>query len=113
VLHQRPKFLVGQRCELQQACVQPLEFTLGHRVEIDAPDTFLGPWALQPTKQDLGGARITDRALTQTTFDLRVTRRLALSTRRTRGRVIPASESPAFAGCNSPSTGLDCGLGSI
>jgi hypothetical protein len=38
--------------------VQPLELTLGHRVEIDAPDTLLGPWALQPAEENLGRTRI-------------------------------------------------------
>jgi hypothetical protein len=37
--------------------------------------------ALQPAQQDLGSTRITDRALTQTAFDLGVTGGLTLSTR--------------------------------
>ena len=85
MLHQRPKFLVGT-LRASASLLQPLEFTLGHRVEIDAPDTFLGLRALQPTEQNLGGARITDRALTQTTFDLGVGRGLTLSTRCTARR---------------------------
>ncbi len=72
VLNQRRKDGVVHRCELQQAGVQPLELALGLGVEVDTPDALLGMRALQPTKEDLSGARVCDRLLAQTTLDLRV-----------------------------------------
>jgi hypothetical protein len=79
--NQRSKLPVRQQCEPQHAGVQPLELALRHRVEVDAPNTLLGTRALQPTKQNLGSTGIGDRAITQTTLDLRITRRLALKAR--------------------------------
>jgi hypothetical protein len=54
--------------------VQPLELAFRHRVEVDAPNALLDTGAVQPTEQDLGGPRIGDGALAQTTLDLGVGR---------------------------------------
>ena len=59
--------------------MQPLELALGHRVEVDATNALLDTRALQPAQEDLSGARVTDRPLTQATLDLYVTRRFTLS----------------------------------
>jgi hypothetical protein len=61
--------------------VQPLELALGQGVEVDAPNALLGTRALQPTQQNLRSTRIRDGALTQTAFDLRIRRGLALTAR--------------------------------
>jgi hypothetical protein len=44
---------------------------------LDGPNALLGTGTLQPTEEDLGGTGIRDRALSRTTLDLRVGRRLA------------------------------------
>jgi hypothetical protein len=80
---QYSKFLAKQGRRAQEAGEQALELTFGHRVEVDATKALLGTRALKPTKEDLCGAVISDCALTQTTFDLRVARRRALSARGT------------------------------
>jgi hypothetical protein len=49
--NQRSKFLVRQRCELQQAGVQALQLAFGHRVEVDTTNALLDPRALQPTSR--------------------------------------------------------------
>jgi hypothetical protein len=69
---QRSKFLVRQGGKLQEPGVKPLELALRHRVDVDASNSVVGTRALQPPEQDLGGTTIGDRALAQTTFDLRV-----------------------------------------
>lgn len=71
--NQRSKFHLRQGRKLQEAGVQPLQLAFRHRVEVDPTNAFLGTRALQPTQQDLGGTGIGDCALSQTTFDLRVT----------------------------------------
>ena len=98
--------LVRQGCKLQQAGVQPLELAFRHRVEVDATNPLLGTGALQPTKKNLGSTGIRDRPLTQTTLDLRITRRLAArrvarppSVRNSRDsdrQGVPGPVSPAF-----------------
>jgi hypothetical protein len=65
-----------QRRQLQQTRVQTLQLRLRQRVEIHTPTLRLPASALQPTQNDLRRTRIGDRPLTQTTLDLRVTRRL-------------------------------------
>jgi len=79
--NQRPKLLVRQRCKLQEAGVQPLELALREGVEIDATNAFLGTRPLQPTQKNLGGTRIGNSPLAQTTLDFCVGRRLTLSAR--------------------------------
>ena len=79
LLNQRSEDRVVHRCELQQADIQPLELTFGHRVEIGTTNTLLRTSALQPPQKDLGCARVADRPLTQATLNLRVTRRLPVT----------------------------------
>jgi hypothetical protein len=79
--NQRPELMVMQRCKLQQAGVQPLQLTLGHQVEVDTTNPLLRTRALQPTQENLGSTGIRDRALAQTTLDLRITRRLTATAR--------------------------------
>ena len=61
--NQRVKFLVRQRCKLQQAGVQPLELAFGQGVKVDATNALLDTRALQPTEENLGSAGIGDSAL--------------------------------------------------
>jgi hypothetical protein len=58
--NQHSKFLVRQRCKLQQTGVQPLELAFRHRVEVDAPNALVDTRPLQPTKENLGSTRIRD-----------------------------------------------------
>jgi hypothetical protein len=61
--------------------VQPLELAFRHRVEVDTTNPLLRTRTLQPTEKNLCSTGIGNRALTQTTLDLRITRRLALAAR--------------------------------
>ena len=62
MLNQRGKDWFVHRCELDQARVQTLQFAFRHRVEVDTPNTLLDARTLQPTKEDLSGTGIRDRA---------------------------------------------------
>ena len=74
MLNQRSELGFVQPRESHQTGLQLLQLCLRMRVEIDATNTLLGTRALQPTEEDLGGTRIGDCALAQTTLDLRIRR---------------------------------------
>jgi hypothetical protein len=73
VLDERMKLLVRHRCVPNQTRLQALPLCRRQGVEIDAMNALLGTRALQPTQENLGGTRIRDCALPQTTFDFCVT----------------------------------------
>ncbi len=95
--------LVRQGCKLQQAGVQPLELAFRQRVEVDATNPLLRAGALQPTKKNLGSTRIRDRALAQTTLDLRITRRLPCTGALRGPRRYAARGTPTVRGVPGPS----------
>ena len=59
--NQRSKFLLGQRCKLQQAGVPTLELAFRHRVEVDTTNPLLSTRTLQPTKENQGRLRLSAR----------------------------------------------------
>ena len=71
---ERGKDGVVRRCEPYQTCVHALQLCLRHGVEIQTRSGLRRTRPLQPPQEDLGGAGIGDRSLTQTTLDVGVGR---------------------------------------
>ena len=81
VLNQRGEHRFVHRRKPYPARIQTLQLSLGERVEIHTRRRVARAHRLSPTQQDFRVACRGDGAFAQTTFDLRVRRRLTISTR--------------------------------